>query len=652
MAFFSISLMLIFIGGVRPVSLTSSFKQLRAESTLWMAAGCAMGLWCAVGRIFEPAALTGSFRLFDPFDLAFRLDPLAGFFLAAIFGVSMLAVIYSYHYLDEEEKAWRTAGCQLFTALLIIGMALVVAADNLITFLVFWEIMSLSSLFLVLYNYESEENREAGFLYAVYSQVGALFILAAFGLVYAHTGRLGFDALTALPENAKLTVFCLALVGLGSKAGVFPLHAWLPRAHPAAPSHISALMSGVMIKTGIYGIVRLYDLLAWPGAIFGQIVLTAGVISGVLGIVYALGQRDLKRLLAYSSVENVGIILIGIGLGMVGVSAGQPLMAALGFTGGLLHLLNHSLFKSLLFMGAGMVLHQTGTRAIDTLGGLVKRMPVTGTTFLVGSLAVSGLPPFNGFAGEFLIYFGAFRGVALGGFDFALGLLGIVGLAVIGGLALACFTKVVGVVFQGEPRSPAAAEAREHGATMLAPMVILAAACLLIGVFPPLFAGMALRAAGALRALPAQGSLGAIIELTSGIAGAAAVALVVLLGVLALRALAYRGKRIGRSGTWGCGFTRPTVGMQYTGSSYAASILDFFRPVAPLSEEHPPIQGRFPAPTHYQSQIHDIAETSVGRLLVRPVLFLFDQLRWLQHGDIHLYIGYILLAIIVLLFFV
>ncbi len=652
MTFFSISLLFVFVGGVRPLFLTSSFKRMRVESALLIAAGCALGLWCAVERVFEPAAVTSSFRLFDPFDLAFRLDPLAGFFLAAIFGVSLLAVIYSYHYLDEQEKAWRTAGCQLFTALLIIGMALVVAADNLITFLVFWEIMSLSSLFLVLYNYESEENRKAGYLYAVYSQVGALFLLAAFGLAYAHTGRVGFASLAGLPENAKLLVFCLALVGLGSKAGVFPLHAWLPHAHPAAPSHISALMSGVMIKTGVYGIIRLYDLLAWPHAIFGQIVLVAGVISGVLGIVYALGQRDLKRLLAYSSVENVGIILIGIGLGMTGVSSGQPLMAALGFAGGLLHVLNHSLFKSLLFMGAGMVLHRTGTRAIDTLGGLVKRMPVTGTTFLVGSLAVSGLPPFNGFIGEFLIYFGAFRGVALGGFDFALGLLGIVGLAVIGGLALACFTKVIGVVFQGEPRSPAAAEASEHGATMLLPMVVLAAACLLIGLFPPLFAGMALRAAGTLRALPTEASLGTVVELVSGIAGAAAVALAVLVLVLAVRGLAYRGKSIGRSGTWGCGFTQPTVRMQYTGSSYAGSILDFFRPVAPLSEEHPPIQGRFPLKTHYQSQLLDIAETNVGRLLVRPVLFLFDQLRWLQHGDIHLYIGYILLAIIVLLFFV
>jgi hydrogenase-4 component B len=381
-------------------------------------------------------------------------------------------------------------------------------------------------------------------------------------------------------------------------------------------------------------------------------VLIAGIISGVLGVVYALGQHDIKRLLAYHSVENIGIILIGVGIGMIGVAANKPAMAVLGFAGGLLHVLNHAIFKSLLFMGAGMVLHQTGTGNIDTLGGLIKRMKITGTTFLIGSLAISGLPPFNGFVSEFLIYVGGFKGVALGQLNFAASLLAIVSLAIIGGLALACFTKVVGVVFQGEPRSEQARDADEKGMLMLIPMLVLAAACIVIGVYPSLFMAMAVKATAALQLGDTQVTLEPIMPLAANITRGAAIFFAVLLVTLALRALFYRGKSVYRSGTWGCGFTQPTVKMQYTGSSYAASILEFFRPVAPLEELHPPIDGRFPEKTHYHSYVHDAAQLQLNRVIVTPVLWLFDRLRWLQHGDIHLYIGYILLAIVVLLFFV
>ncbi len=652
MTYFFLSLLIIFCGGTLPLVFIKNFKLMRAVSVVLTAAGCALGLVDACGRIFNATAVSVSFNLANSLTLGFKLDVLSAFFLMAIFLISLLAVIYSYHYMDKAEKAFRTAGCFLFTSLLIAAMALVVAADNIISFIASWEIMSLASFFLVVYNYENDENRKAGYLYAIYSQVGAMFILGAFGVMYAHSGSLGFDAAAGLTESAKILVFILAFVGFGSKAGVFPLHAWLPHAHPAAPSHISAIMSGVMIKTGIYGIVRMYDILVLPAPLFGQIVLIAGIVSGVLGVVYALGQHDLKRLLAYHSVENIGIILIGIGLGMIGVAARQPVMAVLGFAGGLLHVLNHSIFKSLLFMGAGMVLHQTGTRAIDTLGGLIKRMKITGTTFLIGSLAISGLPPFNGFVSEFLIYMGGFKGIALNDFDFALSMMGIVSLAIIGGLALACFTKVVGVVFQGEPRTPAAQNAGEKGPAMLVPMVVLAAVCLVIGVFPPFFATMAIKAVAAIELGYGRIPLEPFVQWTTNITRAAAIVFAVFIAVVALRTLLYRRKSITQSGTWGCGFTRPTVKMQYTGSSYAASILEFFKPVAPVTEAHPAIKGRFPVKTHYHSHVHDIAEVNMGRLVVRPVLFLFDQLRWLQHGDIHLYIGYILLAIVALLFFV
>ena len=511
--------------------------------------------------------------------------------------------------------------------------------------------MSLSSFFLVIYDYQSPENRKAGYLYFVFSHVGAMFIFAAFGILYGYTGSFEFTAAATLPDGAKILVFILCFVGFGSKAGVFPFHVWLPHAHPAAPSHISAVMSGVMIKTGIYGILRLYGLLDLHTPLFGEIVVIAGMVSGILGVVYALGQHDLKRLLAYHSVENIGIILIGIGLGMIGVSTGNPMMAVLGFAGGLLHVLNHSIFKSLLFMGAGIVIQKTGTRSIDALGGLLKNMKITGVTFLIGSLAISGLPPFNGFVSEFLIYLGGFKGVTLDKTSFVLSLLSIISLAVIGGLALACFTKVVGVVFQGEPRSRAAEDVDEKGLTMLVSMLILAGTCVVIGVFPGLFFKMALKGISSLGigyGIPFEPFL----RITENITLAAAVFFVAFLMILALRMLLYRNKSLRRSGTWGCGFTQPTVKMQYTGSSYAAFILEFFKPVAPLSENHPAIQGRFPGKTHYHSHVNDIAELHMGNVVIRPILWMFDRLRWIQHGDIHLYIGYILLAVVILLFFI
>jgi len=646
------SLLLIVCGGGLPLVIWRRFSLMKIAAISLTASGCLMGAVDAGVKLVHPAVVTVRFVFLSVFNLAFRIDTLSAFFLLTIFAICLLAAVYSAHYMNNAKQALRTAAHYLFFSMLVAAMALVVTADNLISFMLAWEIMSLSSFFLVVHDFESSENRRAGYLYFAFSQVGAMFILAAFGVIYAFGGGGGFDSAAGLPQGAKILVFVLAFVGFGSKAGVFPFHVWLPHAHPAAPSHISAVMSGVMIKTGIYGIVRFYAALDWHSAVFGDIVLIAGMVSGVLGVVYALGQHDLKRLLAYHSVENIGIILIGIGIGMLGAASNRPLMAVFGFAGGLLHVINHAVFKSLLFMGAGMVLHRTGTRTIDVLGGLIKRMRLTGVAFLIGSLAICGLPPFNGFVSEFLVYLGGFKGVSSGGFDLALSLLAIVSLAVIGGLALACFTKVVGVVFQGEPRSAAARDAVEKGGMMMVPMAVLTAACILIGVVPAPFVNLALSAVDSLALGYGPVPAAPFVGVAANITRAAALVAVVFLLILALRFLAYRGKAVTQSGTWGCGFTRPTVKMQYTGSSYAASILEFFRPVAPMSENHTPIRGCFPAGTHYHSQVYDLAERHMGWMIVRPVGWLFDRLRWLQHGDIHLYIGYILLAIVVLLFFV
>ncbi|MDX9786466.1 MAG: proton-conducting transporter membrane subunit [Desulfobacterales bacterium] len=649
--FFS-SVLLILAGGVFALYFWRQFHLMKTVGVAAVSIGCALGVMDAGAKLFDQQTSSASFVYLHSFSLSFQIDKLSAFFLVAIFGVCLLATIYSFHYLNNSQKTLRIAVNYFFFSLLIASMALVVCAANLITFMLSWEIMSLSSYFLVIYDHHASENRKAGLLYFVFSQVGAMFILAAFGIMYGYSGGFGFDVGAALPDTVKLVVLILAFIGFGSKAGVFPFHVWLPHAHPAAPSHISAVMSGVMIKTGIYGILRLYVSMNLHTPLFGEIVLVAGMVSGILGVVYALGQHDIKRLLAYHSVENIGIILIGIGIGMIGVSFNQPFMAVLGFSGGLLHVLNHSIFKSLLFMGAGVVLQKTGTRSIDALGGLLKKMKITGATFLVGSLAISGLPPFNGFVSEFLIYIGGFRGIALSSTAFVLSLMAIISLAVIGGLALACFSKVVGVVFQGEPRTAAAQDVNEKGPAMLGAMIVLAVACVVIGVLPRGFIQMATQGVSALNLGYGPIPIEPFSLMAGNITLGASVFLALLVLVMFLRRLLYNGKTIGSAGTWGCGFTQPTPRMQYTGSSYAASILEFFKPVAPLHEHHSAISGLFPKKTHYHGQIGDIAELHMDTLVVRPVRSLFDKLRWIQHGDIHLYIGYILLAMVVLLFFV
>lgn len=643
---------MIVTGGVLALLLNRHFILMKSVGALLIASGCLLGLCDAAFKLIQPISASTSVYYLRHFTLSFQMDALSAFFLVLIFGVSMMAAIYSFHYMHEAEKPRATAVNYLFFSLLTASMALVVTAANTITFMLLWEIMSLSSFFLVIYNHQKAENRKAGYLYFIFSHVGAMFILAAFGIIYSYTGSFAFGNTDSLTNAAKMVVFIFAFIGFGSKAGVFPFHVWLPHAHPAAPSHISAVMSGVMIKTGIYGILRIYALLNFHTPVFGEIVLFTGMVSGILGVVYALGQHDLKRLLAYHSVENIGIILIGIGIGMIGVSSGKPIMAVFGFAGGMLHVLNHAIFKSLLFMGAGMVHHKTGTLTIDVLGGLLKKMKITGGTFLIGSLAISGLPPFNGFVSEFLIYLGGFEGTGLNRMAFISSILAIVSLAIIGGLALACFTKVFGVVFQGEARGSTAENVNEKGLTMLLPMLMLAGACVLIGVFPRLFVLMAIQSVSSIGIVFEPALIEPFIQLTGNITMVSAIFFAFILAALAIRILLYRGKIVTRSGTWGCGFTQPTVRMQYTGASYAASILAFFRTVAPLHEDHPRIEGCFPGHSRYHSKVNDVAELHMNAVIVHPVLALFAKLRWIQHGDIHLYIGYILLAIIVLLFFV
>lgn len=642
------AMMVILLGGLSPLLLTRHRILAKGIYLTLTLLGCGLALSALAVSITGPLQLAWSWTWLHLFSLSFACDALSRFFLLPIFVIFPLAALYSFSYFSEKELSPRTAVSYAMANLLAVAMTLVTLADSMLSFALAWEMMSLSSFVLVLYDYQKSETRNSGYLYFLFTQAGALLIFAAFAVAYGSSGSYAFSQLSTLAGEAKTLVFFLALIGFGSKAGIFPLHVWLPHAHPAAPSHISALMSGVMIKMGIYGILRMYFLLGSTEPLFGQVVLVCGMISGVLGVLYALGKHNLKKLLAYHSVENIGIILIGAGLGMIGLSGGNALMAALGFAGSLLHVLNHSLFKSLLFFGAGAVIKASGTAHIDQLGGLMKTMPTSGRTFLVGSVSISGLPPFNGFVSEFLIYFSAFQGLKENSQTLLLALLAIISLAVIGGLASFCFTKVVGIVFLGEPRSPHASEAREAGSPMTLPMIVLALTCLAGGLFPHWFINLAV--AGLVDCITLTT---AELQMISGLADHLAMAARLLLGLVVVlvivRKILYHNKEIGTSSTWGCGFTQPTARIQYTGTSYARSVVHFFRPFVVVRESAVRLSQAFPGRTEFTNRVEDIAEVGLERGLVSPLLKLLGRFRWIQHGNVQLYIGYIIVAISVLL---
>ncbi len=641
-----------------PGSAIALYKQSDAAKKLGTAGillGCILGLWSVWHTLHTETiqSLTWNWQHILTFSIS--IDRLSAFFLLTIFLITAASAVYGFHYLNETKKRLRTLINQALFGILASSMALVVISHDMISFLLAWELMSISSCFLVVYDYEQKETRHAAYIYFVFTQAGALFIFAAFGLLHSLTGSFSLTAGATIPEPLKLIIFFIAFLGFASKAGVFPLHIWLPHAHPAAPSHVSAIMSGVMIKMGIYGMIRLYLSLTPNSAAIGRTILILGMISGILGVVYAMGQYNLKRLLAYSSIENIGIILIGLGIGMMGISSGNTAMAMFGFTGGLMHVLNHAVFKSLLFMAAGSVAHGTGTLNMERLGGLLKQMRVTGITFLVGSVAICGLPPLNGFVSEFFIYNGAFQSRTLSNTDFLLALLAVVSLAVIGGLAVACFTKAMGVVFLGEPRTSDAQHAHEAQPSMRYAMQFLAAMCLAIGFLPTIFARPALLAANSLAAglkiqpITALLQHQAVIKMTLYISWGAVLFALMCALFWWLRAIVYKDKPVSYTCTWGCGYTKASPRIQYTGASFAGSILAFFRPFAPIHEEIQEPAGVFPAKARYHSFISDIAETLAVQHIAMPIVRVLRSLRWIQQGSLQVYIGYIVLAILILL---
>jgi len=586
-------------------------------------------------------------------SFAVGIDPLSAFFLLPVLGVSALAALYGTEYLTPYYGKYSVRGHWFFYSLLVASMSMVLVARNAVLFLVAWELMSVASFFLVTFEHHKESVRDAGWTYLVATHVGAAFLLAFFVLLGNEVGSFDFDRICAfgVPTSAGV-LFLLSVVGFGAKAGFLPLHVWLPEAHPAAPSHVSALMSGVMIKTGIYGILRTLTFLGPPSPWWGYVLVAIGLTSGIIGVLFALAQHDLKRLLAYHSVENIGIIALGLGVGVIGAGIGSPALIVLGLCGGLLHVLNHAIFKSLLFLGAGSVFHGTGTREIDLLGGLLKRMPWTGVTFLIGAAAICGLPPLNGFVSEFLIYLSAFRGGAVN--DAAVvGTLSavIAGLALIGGLAAACFAKAFGIIFLGEPRSDLS-RTHEAGWAMRLPMGVLAAGCVLIGLLAPLTLRLMAPVVAQLAPLTQNTVRAELMAAARPLAVVArgACGLLAMIGALALlrrRLLARR--TIGEGVTWDCGYAQPSPRMQYTASSFAQPLTDFFRIFLWTERRISRPSGLFPRSAALHTFTPDTYREKLYAPVFRGVVWGLSRLRWLQHGRVQLYMLYIAVALMALI---
>lgn len=649
------SLLVLTIGAVACLFSGGCAKRASGLGVAVSVAGALLAVWPAVGVLWtgRSVALRLPWQVpFGSFHIA--VDPLAALFIVMISLVSALAAIYGMGYLEACANRKHLGVTWCFFNLLQASMLLIVLSRNGLLFVMAWEGMSLTSFFLVMFEHEKQAVRDAGWTYLTAAHLGAACLLALFVLLGGSNGSLDFDRLAA-PSGPLMAgiLFVLAVLGFGAKAGFVPLHVWLPEAHPAAPSHVSAVMSGVMIKTGIYGLVRITLLLGPPPLWWGWALLIIGATSGILGVLYALAQHDLKRLLAYSSVENIGIVCMALGLWLLGVAARKPELAALGLMGGLLHLCNHAIFKSLLFLGAGAVKHGAHTLAIDRLGGLQKKMPHTALAFLIGAAAICGFPPLNGFVGELFIYMGAFGAVthAAGNGTLAVaGMIALLALSVIGALAAACFTKVYGIVFSGAPRSANALGAAEPPRSMRHPMTVLAGLCLLLGIGAPI--GAALVSPVAAQLLGESAAVAAIVSVRPwlvalSLGGGFIAALTALLAVLRRRL--HHGRSIARGPTWDCGYVAPTARMQYTASSFAWPIIDMMRWMIRPRVEACVDHGYFPRQAYLATHSADFFRQRLFVPLFRAVATVSNSLHWLQQGRNQLYVLYIAVTVLVLL---
>jgi hydrogenase-4 component B len=631
--------------------------------------GAGAGIALAVSVILSGASFSLTLPNLLPVagGLVLVLDPLGAFFLLLIGVGAIPAALYGIGYTAAYKHEGNTLPfLGVMMNLFLLTMSLVTMAGNVLTFLLMWEGMSLTSYFLVITEKNEESTLRAGIWYAAMTHAGLALLLAAF-ILLNNGGSGAFTELRAgsgaLSSTARNFIFVLAFLGFGSKAGIVPLHVWLPKAHPTAPSHVSALMSGVMIKLGIYGLLRVVlDLLGGGQAWWGGIVLGFGVVSALLGVLYALMEHDLKRLLAYHSIENIGIILIGIGAGLVFHSYGLMTLAALGLIGGLYHTLNHASFKGLLFLGAGSVLHATGTRNMEKMGGLIQRMPWTAFFFLIGSAAISALPPLNGFVSEWLVFQSLLAGFNIPKPELAILMPVAVGmLALTSGLAAACFVKAFGISFLAIPRSMEADDAQEAPFSMLFGMFLLALTCLGLGIAPVAVVPFLSKVIAGVGGLPPTlpGLTFNFSLQTPDAVGQISPALVLagLLIILALIPLAFRIFKVSRAWrmgeTWGCGRTGQTPRMEYTATAFAEPLrrvfAELYRPTKELSISFHPDSKYFVESIEYKSEITPVFDRWFYDPFLRAIGFIAKQVQRLQAGSLHLYLLYIAILLIILL---
>lgn len=647
---------------------TSLFSR-RDDGSAIAFAGIGGAVAGAVGLVAGAIALAGAPTVLDlggPYPFArfvLRLDGLSGLMVAVISGLTLVASIYSLAYVREYagRGVWAMG---FFTNLFVASMLLVVTVDDAFWFLVFFEMMSLASYFLVIFD-QNEESVSAGFLYFLVAHAGSVAIMAAFFLMANAAGSFSFEAFRAhRPDGLVASIaFVLALLGFGAKAGMIPLHVWLPRAHPAAPSHASALMSGVMIKIGVFGIVKVgIDLLGGGVAWWGLLVLALGAISSVLGVIYALAEHDIKKLLAYHSVENIGIILLGVGTGMIGLATGHPLVAALGLTAGLYHLVNHAVFKGLLFLGAGSVIFRMHTKDMEKMGGLARSMPWTSLCFLTGALAISAIPPLNGFVSEWFTYQGLFAAALDGTFATRLATpIAATLLALTGALAVMCFVKAYGVIFSGAPRSRHAAEATEVPAPMIVGMVVLALACVVLGLAAPLVVPtLAAAAAQTLRLPPVAFADGALLVAGDPARAVLSTPLVALLliGLATLPAILGSlfaiARRLPRAAAapWACGYL-PDGHMTVTAHAFAQPIRMFFRPLYAVRRTAASVGAavarRFDGFVATARRSESVFDDTLVAPVTRGVGEIGRRAQIIQGGDFRIYCLYIVAALITLL---
>lgn len=579
----------------------------------------------------------------------FLMDPLSALFVL-IFSVIYLPVsIYSAGYLKHYNDGKRERLHYICISLLISSMMLVVTVTNSIVFLIFWEIMSLSSFFLVSFESEKEEVYHAAINYLIAMHVGVIFIISAFAWLSYSSGGNSFNDFRAVLNSGRWAaniLFFISFTGFGTKAGFFPLHSWLPKAHPAAPSHVSALMSGIMIKTGIYGIMRFITLIDNPSKIIGFTLLAISAYTALFGILYAMNDRDMKRQLAYSSIENIGIIGMALSVGILGSAFGNKYMSLLGYTGAILHIINHSLFKTLLFLASGNVYLNTHTKNMETMGGIIRKLPYTGTLFIIASVAISGLPPLNGFISEFFIYFSMISGIKTSPVLFVTMIGGFSLLALIGAIAVIAFTKSAGVIFLGNSRSGNTDHYKENG-VMIFPMIIIAFLMLVVSVIPHKITGLT----GGVSALLVKADLSAELVKAVSIASDLSTALIIFYGILLAlilaRILMFRKEKVEYYKTWDCGYQGGTARMQYTASSFSADTVYVTKPVLIHKKELVKPEGIFPRKSSIKTENIDITDIIITYFIKKWIEKFFNAVSVIQSRTAQQYVIYVIVFIII-----